>query len=115
MGLKTANEEFSISIPRLGIKDILLGDSPAQGDLDREGIMHLTADTGLPYQRGSNTYIVGHAGDFNANRIPNPFKTSRTFVREILSPSATPRVVATTTASTTASSSTLQTYGLPNP
>lgn len=113
-GLKPANEEFSISIQRLGIRDILLGDSPAQGHLDREGIMHLT-DTGFPYQRGSNTYIVGHAGDFDANRIPNPFKTSRTFVREILSPSATPRVVATTTASTTASSSTLQTYGLPNP
>jgi hypothetical protein len=54
--------------------------------------MHLT-DTGFPYQRGSNTYIVGYAGDFDANRIPNPFKTSRTFVREILSPSATPRVV----------------------
>ena len=108
MGLKPANEEFSISIQRLGIRDILLGDSPAQGHLDREGIMHLT-DTGFPYQRGSNTYIVGHAGDFNANRIPNPFKTSRTFVREILSPSATPRVVATTTASTTASSLTLQT------
>ncbi len=35
--------------------------------------MHLT-DTGFPYQRGSNTYIVGHAGDFDASRIPNPFK-----------------------------------------
>lgn len=35
--------------------------------------MHLT-DTGFPYQRGSNTYIVGHAGDFDANRIPNPLQ-----------------------------------------
>ena len=71
--LKPANEEFSISIPRLGIKDILLGDSPAQEYLDREGIMHLTG-TGFPYERGSNTYIVGHAGDFDASRIPNAFK-----------------------------------------
>ena len=35
--------------------------------------MHLT-DTGFPYQRGSNTYIGGLAGDLNASRIPNPFK-----------------------------------------
>ncbi len=35
--------------------------------------MHLTG-TGFPYDRGSNTYIVGHTGDFDASRIPNAFK-----------------------------------------
>ncbi len=62
-----------LSIPRLGIEDVTIGDSSEQAYLDREGIMHLSG-TGFPYQRGSNTHIVGHAGDYDSSRIPNPFR-----------------------------------------
>ncbi len=61
-----------LSVPRLGIEDAAVGDSPDQSYLDREGIMHLSG-TGFPYERGSNTYIVGHAADYDASRVPNVF------------------------------------------
>jgi LPXTG-site transpeptidase (sortase) family protein len=67
------NVRLLLSIPRLGIEDMTIGDSSKQAYLDREGIMHLSG-TGFPYQRSSNTYIVGHAGDYDTSRIPNPFR-----------------------------------------
>ena len=67
------NARLLLSIPRLGMKDVTLGNSSEQAHLDREGIMHLSG-TGFPYQRGSNTYIVGHAGDYDTSRVPNPFR-----------------------------------------
>ena len=67
------NARLLLSIPRLGMKDVTIGDSSEQAHLDREGIMHLSG-TGFPYQRGSNTYIVGHAGDYDTSRVPNPFR-----------------------------------------
>ena len=67
------NARLLLSIPRLGIEDVTIGDSSEQAYLDREGIMHLSG-TDFPYQRGSNTYIVGHAGDYDSSRIPNPFR-----------------------------------------
>ena len=62
-----------LSIPRLGLKNVPVGDSPEQSYLDREGIMHLSG-SGFPYERGSNTYIAGHAADCDASRIPNVFR-----------------------------------------
>jgi sortase A len=56
----------------LGLKDISIGDSPDQAYLDREGIMHL-AGTGVPWQEGSNTFIVGHALGFMWTRVPYVF------------------------------------------
>ena len=67
------NARLLLSIPRLGMEDVTIGDSSEQAHLDREGIMHLSG-TGFPYQRGSNTYIVGHAGDYYTSRVPNPFR-----------------------------------------
>jgi sortase A len=67
------NARLLLSIPRLGMKDVTIGASSEQAHLDREGIMHLSG-TGFPYQRGSNTYIVGHAGDYDTSRLPNPFR-----------------------------------------
>ena len=61
-----------LSVPRLGLENVLVGDSPGQAYLDREGIMHLSG-TGFPYQGGSNTYIAGHA-DYAASRIPSIFR-----------------------------------------
>lgn len=70
---KPRDTRLSLSIPRLGIENVTIGDSPEQSYLDREGIMHLS-ETGFPYERGSNTYIVGHAADYDASRIPNVFR-----------------------------------------
>ena len=67
------NARLLLSIPRLGMEDVTIGDSSEQAHLDREGIMHLSG-TGFPYQRASNTYIVGHAGDYYSSRVPNPFR-----------------------------------------
>jgi sortase A len=65
-----------LSVPRLGIENVAVGDSPDQSYLDREGIMHLSG-TGFPYERGSNTYIVGHAADYETSRVPNVFRNLR--------------------------------------
>lgn len=65
-----------LSVPRLGLENVPVGDSSKQSYLDREGIIHLSG-TGFPYERGSNTYIAGHAGDYNASRIPNVFHDLR--------------------------------------
>ena len=70
---KPRDTRLLLSIPRLGIEDVAVGDSPKQSYLDREGIMHLSG-TGFPYERGSNTYIVGHAADYDASRVPNVFR-----------------------------------------
>jgi sortase A len=70
---KPRDKRLLLSIPRLGIEDVAVGDSPEQSYLDREGIMHLSG-TGFPYERGSNTYIVGHAADYDASRVPNVFR-----------------------------------------
>src|SRR5215210_2222380 len=67
------NARLLLSIPRLRMEDVTIGDSSEQAHLDREGIMHLSG-TGFPNQRGSNTYIVGHAGDYYTSRAPNPFR-----------------------------------------
>lgn len=72
-GRKPRSPRLLLSIPRLGIEDVAVGDSPEQSYLDREGIMHLSG-TGFPYERGSNTYIVGHAADYDASRVPNVFR-----------------------------------------
>jgi sortase A len=70
---KPRDTRLLLSIPRLGIEDVTVGDSPDQSYLDREGIMHLSG-TGFPYEQGSNTYIVGHAADYDASRVPNVFR-----------------------------------------
>ena len=69
---RARDNRLLLSVPRLGLKDISLGDSPDQAYLDREGAMHLSG-TGFPYERGSNTYIAGHA-DYDASRIPSVFR-----------------------------------------
>ncbi len=51
---KPRDTRLLLPIPRLGIEDVTVGDSPDQSYLDREGIMHLSG-TGFPYERGSNT------------------------------------------------------------
>jgi sortase A len=69
---KPRDTRLLLSIPRLGLENVTVRDSPDQTYLDREGLMHLSG-TGFPYERGSNTYIAGHA-NYNASRIPSIFR-----------------------------------------
>ena len=68
-----SDKRLELTIPKLGMKDVSLGDSPDQSYLDREGIMHL-GGTGFPWQDESNTYIVGHAIGYPGGRVPEAFR-----------------------------------------
>jgi len=70
---KPTDTRLLLTVPRLGLADITVGDSPKQSYLDQEGIMHLS-ETGFPFKRNSNTYIAGHAGDFGGSRVPHVFR-----------------------------------------
>jgi sortase A len=77
---KPVDTRLQLSVPRLGLKNVTVGNSSKQTFLDREGIMHLSG-TGFPVERGSNTYIAGHAGDFYRSRIPNVFRNLKNLRR----------------------------------
>jgi sortase A len=62
----------TLTVPKLGLKDVAVPTGSSQGELDREGIMHLEG-TGVPWQEGSNTFIVGHALGFLYTRVPYAF------------------------------------------
>lgn len=67
------DKTLSVTIPRLGLKDVRMPTSSAQSVLDRNGIMHLSG-TGFPWQRLSNTYIAGHAQGYAGSRVPRVFE-----------------------------------------
>jgi sortase A len=53
----------TLSVPRLGLKDVALPTGSTQAELDREGVLRLRG-SGLPWREGSNTFIAGHALGF---------------------------------------------------
>ena len=63
---------MTLTVPKLDLKDVTITTGSTQADLDREGIMHLEG-TGVPWQEGSNTFIVGHALGFMWTRVPYVF------------------------------------------
>jgi sortase A len=67
------SKKLRLTIPRLGLENVKVGDSPDQSYLDREGIMHLSG-TGFPYQKGSNTYIAAHAIGYAGSRVTYAFR-----------------------------------------
>jgi sortase A len=83
-GLRTPPEEarptvgrgavgtMTLTVPRLGLEDVAVTSGSSQAELDREGILHLDG-TGVPWQEGSNTFIVGHALGFVRTRVPYVF------------------------------------------
>lgn len=71
------SKKLHLSVPRLGLKNIRVGDSPDQSFLDRHGIMHLS-DTGFPYQKNSNTYIAAHAIGYADSRVQYAFQDLET-------------------------------------
>jgi sortase A len=69
---KAASGTLTLTVPRLGLKDVAVPTGSNQTELDRQGIMHLEG-TGVPWQGGSNTFIVGHALGFSWTRVPYAF------------------------------------------
>jgi sortase A len=63
---------MTLTVPKLDLKDVMVTTGSTQSDLDREGIMHLEG-TGVPWQEGSNTFIVGHALGYVWTRVPYAF------------------------------------------
>ena len=67
------SKKLRLTVPRLGLENVKVGDSPDQSYLDREGIMHLSG-TGFPYQKDSNTYIAAHAIGYADSRVTYAFR-----------------------------------------
>jgi sortase A len=63
---------MTLTVPKLGLKDVAVPTGSTQAELDREGIIHLEG-TGVPWQEDSNTFIVGHALGFMRTRVPYVF------------------------------------------
>jgi sortase A len=63
---------MSLTVPRLGLKDVALPTGSTQAELDREGVLRLRG-SGLPWQEGSNTFIAGHALGFPRTKVPYAF------------------------------------------
>lgn len=71
-GTRNDNGMMTLSIPKLGLEDVPVPTADSQVELDREGIIHLT-ETGVPWEDGSNTFIVGHALGFPFTRTTYVF------------------------------------------
>ena len=63
---------ISLTVPRLDLEDVSVPSGSTQAELDREGIIRLQ-ETGVPWQEGSNTFVVGHALGFMQTRVPYVF------------------------------------------
>jgi len=63
---------MTLSVPKLGLKDIPVPTANSQVALDREGIIRFE-ETGTPWEAGSNTFVVGHALGYLWTRTPYVF------------------------------------------
>ena len=54
---------MTLTVPKLGLEDIPVPTADSQVALDREGIIRLE-ESGVPWEEGSNTFVVGHALGF---------------------------------------------------
>ena len=63
---------MSLTVPKLGLEDIPVPTADSQVALDREGIIRLE-ESGVPWEEGSNTFVVGHALGFLWTRTPYVF------------------------------------------
>jgi sortase A len=63
---------ITITIPKLDLEDVAVPTGSTQKELDDEGIIRM-AGSGVPWQEGSNTFIVGHALGFMQTRVPYVF------------------------------------------
>lgn len=61
-----------LSVPKLELENVAVPTASSQVALDREGIIRL-GETGSPSEKGSNTFIVGHALGFAQTETPYVF------------------------------------------
>ncbi len=66
-------EKIHLTVPQLGLKDVVVRSGGTQADLDREGILRLDT-SGVPWEEGSNTFIAGHALGFEWTRVQYAFR-----------------------------------------
>ncbi len=69
---RAAKGEMTLTVPRLGLKGVVVPTGSTQAKLDREGVLRLSG-SGLPWREGSNTFIAGHALGFPRTRVPYAF------------------------------------------
>jgi len=67
------NERIRLTVPKLGLKNVVVRTGGTQADLDREGIIRLDT-SGVPWEEGSNTFITGHALGFEWTRVQYAFR-----------------------------------------
>ena len=63
---------MTLTIPKLSLEDIPVPTADSQVALDREGIIRFE-ETGVPWEEGSNTFVVGHALGYLWTRTPYVF------------------------------------------
>ena len=65
-------KNMTLTVPKLGLKDVAVPTGFRQAELDREGLLRMK-ESGLPWEEGSNTFIAGHALGFPSTRVPRAF------------------------------------------
>lgn len=71
-GVAAADESMTMTVPRLGLDGVPIPSGSTQRQLDREGILRMS-DSGLPWEAGSNTFIVGHTLGYQGTKVPYAF------------------------------------------
>ena len=71
-GAGSGGGTMTLTVPKLGLEDIPVPTADSQVALDREGIIRLE-ESGVPWEEGSNTFVVGHALGFLWTRTPYIF------------------------------------------
>ena len=69
---KTYSGKLTLSVPRLGLRDVPVPSGSSQAELNNQGIMRLES-SGVPWSNGSNTAIIGHRIGFPRTKIPYAF------------------------------------------
>jgi LPXTG-site transpeptidase (sortase) family protein len=64
--------KLTLSVPRLGLRDVPVPSGSSQEELNNQGIMRLES-SGVPWSKGSNTSIIGHRIGFPRTKIPYAF------------------------------------------
>ena len=73
VGAAGTAEKIRLTVPRLGLENVVVRSGGTQADLDREGILRLDT-SGVPWEEGSNTFIAGHALGFEWTRVQYAFR-----------------------------------------
>ena len=66
-------KNMTLTVPKLGLRDVAVPTGFRQAELDREGLLRMK-ESGLPWEEGSNTFIAGHALGFPWTRVPRAFQ-----------------------------------------